>query len=150
MQPPPTTMADAMRALFVAHTGMSEPLRRSQVLPYLRGLARLGWRIDIVCFEPATAEPAELRQLGDELAADGLGYSWARRSPSHTLATKLLESADALRRLLLGALRHRPRIVHARSHLPAAVAHAVAALSPGARFLFDCRGCGIGSWGASV
>jgi len=39
------------RALYLSHTGMTEPLGQSQVLPYLRGLARSGWSIDLVAFE---------------------------------------------------------------------------------------------------
>jgi glycosyltransferase involved in cell wall biosynthesis len=76
----------------------------------------------------------------DELAADGVAYSFARRSPSHALAVKLGESAHALLRLLARALGGRPRIVHARSYLPGAVAQLAAELVPGARFVFDCRG----------
>src|SRR5207248_3721273 len=59
---------------------------------------------------------------------------------SHSLATKGSESLRAFSTLLWQALRQRPRIVHARSYLPAAVAHAITLLLPGARFIFDCRG----------
>jgi glycosyltransferase involved in cell wall biosynthesis len=43
-------------------------------------------------------------------------------------------------RALAKALARRPRILHARSYLPAAVAQVASALSPGTRFLFDVRG----------
>jgi glycosyltransferase involved in cell wall biosynthesis len=128
------------RSLYVSHTGMSEPLGRSQVVPYLRGLSRAGWSIDVVAFEPAAAHEGEIEAVRHELLADGIGYSFARRSPSHALPVKLAEAAQAFARLLLAALRARPRIVHARSHLPAAVALALSRLVPGARLLFDCRG----------
>jgi glycosyltransferase involved in cell wall biosynthesis len=121
------------RALFVSHTGLSEPLGRSQVLPYLRGLARAGWDIEVVAFEPAGAEVRDL-ELGD------IRYSWARRSSSHALPVKVAEATGAFVRLLLRALRARPRVVHARSHLPGAVALALARLLPGTRMIFDCRG----------
>jgi glycosyltransferase involved in cell wall biosynthesis len=129
-----------MRALYVSHTGMTEPLGQSQVVPYVRGLARAGWRIEIVGFEPASAEPAAISRVRDELAADGIAYSFTRRSPSHALAVKLGESSLAFVRLAARALARRPRIVHARSYLAGAVAQAAAALAPRARFLFDCRG----------
>jgi glycosyltransferase involved in cell wall biosynthesis len=38
------------------------------------------------------------------------------------------------------ALKRRPKIVHARSYLPAAVADAIATLSPRSKMLFDVRG----------
>jgi glycosyltransferase involved in cell wall biosynthesis len=128
------------RSLYLSHTGLTEPLGRSQVVPYLEGLARAGWRIEVVAFEPATASAAEIARLVDELAARGIGYRWTRRRASPRLGVKVRESARAFVALVGRALAARPRIVHARSYLPGAVAQAVARLVPGARFLFDCRG----------
>jgi glycosyltransferase involved in cell wall biosynthesis len=121
------------RALYVSHTGLSEPLGRSQVLPYLRGLERAGWEIEVVAFEP---DGADLRDLD----LGGIRYSWARRSSSHALPVKIAEASGAFLRLLSRAVRARPRVVHARSHLPGAVALALTRMVPGARLLFDCRG----------
>ena len=129
-----------MRALYVSHTGMTEPLGRSQVMPYLFGLARAGWSIDLVGFEPEAASAADIANVTAMLADGGIKYSWTRRSASHALATKVTESARAFASLAARALLRRPRIIHARSYLPAAVAKAVSAISPGSRFLFDCRG----------
>jgi glycosyltransferase involved in cell wall biosynthesis len=124
------------RALYVSHTGMSEPLGRSQVVPYLKGLARAGWELEVVAFEPDGADPAEVTR---ELLADGIRYAFSRRSPSHALAVKAAEAGQAFARLLRRALAARPAIVHARSHLPAAAA-ALVTRAVGARLLFDCRG----------
>lgn len=129
-----------MRALYLSHTGMTEPLGQSQVLPYLRGLAQAGWTLELVSFEPPHASPAALAALKEELAAAHIHFSWATRSPSHTVRTKLTESLVGFVRVAEAALRRQPRIVHARSYLPGAVALAVASISPGSRFVFDCRG----------
>lgn len=131
---------NGMHALYVSHTGMSEPLGRSQVVPYLQGLARAGWSIEVVAFEPAAAEEREISAASALLQADGIDYRWTRRSPAHGLGVKIAESMRAFAALVRSALRRRPRIVHARSYLPAAVARALAFVSPGTRFLFDCRG----------
>jgi len=130
----------ARRALYISHTGMSEPLGQSQVIPYVRGLSAAGWQIEIVSFEPAGTAPIELARTAEQLAALGIGYHPIRRSPSHALSVKFAEAAQGLARLLLRSVRNRPQIVHARSYLPAAVAHVTAGLLPGARFLFDIRG----------
>jgi len=127
-------------AVYVSHTGMTEPLGHSQVLPYVEGLARHGFRMQIVAFEPERATADEIRAVEERLGTAGIGYLWSRRSPSEALTAKLAEATRALTRLLALALRKRPRIVHARSYLPAAAAHAAAAVSPGTRFLFDARG----------
>ncbi len=119
---------------------MTEPLGHSQVLPYVEGLARAGFRMDIVAFEPRQATADEIRAVEDRLAGSGIGYYWSRRSASHAFTVKLAEAAWALTRLLARGLSARPRIVHARSYLPSAAAQLAAALSPGTRFLFDVRG----------
>jgi glycosyltransferase involved in cell wall biosynthesis len=119
---------------------MTEPLGQSQVLPYLRGLARSGWSIDLVAFEPAAAAEDKIRALASGLGEQGIRYTWSRRRPSHHLAVKVADAAEALGRALGRAAGSRPRIVHARSYLPGAVAQLVTTLIPGARFVFDCRG----------
>jgi glycosyltransferase involved in cell wall biosynthesis len=131
---------DAVNALYLSHTGMSEPLGRSQVVPYVRGLVRSGWRMHIVSFEPATAGTDDIAATAALLGDYGIGYDWARRSVSHSTATKAFEASKAFLLALRRALRTRPRIVHARSYLPAAVAEMVSTLVPQSRFLFDVRG----------
>jgi glycosyltransferase involved in cell wall biosynthesis len=128
------------RALYISHTGMSEPLGQSQVVPYVAGLTRSGWKIDIVSFEPANAPTRDLDRTREQLASFGVGYFPTRRSPSHALGVKFMEAGEGLLRLFARAARRRPRIIHARSYLPGAVARLVSAALPGSRFLFDLRG----------
>lgn len=129
-----------MHALYISHTGMSEPLGQSQVVPYLEGLSGAGWRIDVIAFEPAGITDDEVERTRSKLAAAGIHYSWLRRSPSHSLGTKVAESMRAFQAVIARALVRQPRIVHARSYLPGAVAKLVATMVPRARFIFDCRG----------
>jgi glycosyltransferase involved in cell wall biosynthesis len=129
-----------MRVLYVSQTGMTEPLGQSQVIPYLAGLARVGYRIEIVTFEPEGVAPAAVTRVREQLGDHGIDYVWLERRRAHDLATKAHESGKALLRLVGRALANRPRIIHARSYLPAAVARATRMLTPGSRFVFDCRG----------
>lgn len=129
-----------MRVLYLSHTGMSEPLGQSQVLPYLRGLTRRGARIDILSFEPAATTRHELRRVRRDLTDAGIGWTALPRSSSHALGRKVWEAGTAAVRALTSALLRPPDIVHARSYLPAAVADVVATLAPRSRMIFDCRG----------
>lgn len=129
-----------MRALYVSHNGLVENLGQSQVLPYLRGLAAHGARIEIVSFELPGASPQALSAVREDLAAAGIGWSPLVRSLGGTLPQKVGEAAKGALRALTAALRRRPDVVHGRSYLPTAVCDAVAALSPRAKLLFDCRG----------
>lgn len=129
-----------MRVAYVSHTGMTEPLGQSQVLPYVEGLARSGFRMNIVAFEPRGATDMEVAAVAERLRSNGIGYLWSRRSLSQALPVKVAEATRALTRLVGLTLTERPRILHARSYLPAAVTRVAAALSPGTRLLFDARG----------
>jgi glycosyltransferase involved in cell wall biosynthesis len=133
-------LRQSLRALYVSHTGMTEPLGHSQVLPYVEGLARAGYSMEILAFEPERATVDEIVAIENRLRRAGIGYLWSRRSASHAFSVKMAEATWALTRLLPRALVRRPRIVHARSYLPSAVAHLTASLSPHTRFLFDVRG----------
>ncbi len=117
-----------MDCLYVSHTGMTEPLGRSQVLPYLFGLAACGHEIQILSHEPAGTTKDAIDATRSLIERNGVRWLPRARSSSHALATKAWESGSAALRGLLEALRHRPRIIHARSYLPAAVADAIATL----------------------
>ncbi|MBS2016802.1 MAG: glycosyltransferase [Deltaproteobacteria bacterium] len=129
-----------MRALYISHIGMTEPLGQSQVLPYLRGVAASGARIRILSFERATTTPEAIASLQERMRADGLQWEPLVRSAGHGLPVKVAESSLAVLRGLRVALSDRPDVVHARSYLPAAAADVIASVSPRSKLLFDCRG----------
>ena len=123
--------------LFLSYTGLLEPLGRSQVLPYVRGLSRRGYRMSVVSFEkPGWTKEAEspAARLADE------GIRWIPRS-YHKRPPGLSTSWDAAQAFLL-ALRTvggGVRLLHARSHVPALVAEAIRSVT-GVPYLFDHRG----------
>jgi len=128
------------RVLYASQTGMTEPLGRAQVVPYLVGLSRAGWQIEVVSSEPEGTPAAAVADVRTLLGDHGIGYQSFTRRLTHDWPTKLRESAQALLHLVARALARRPRLVHARSSLAATVAHLAARLVPRARMLFDCRG----------
>lgn len=129
-----------MRSLFISHTGMTEPLGQSQVIPYVAGLARRGAEMTILSFEPIARAEDEFATVHAQLAQAGVDWIPLQRSASHAAATKMWESAAALTRGLRLSLRKRPHIIHARSYLPGAVADVIATSLPRTKLLFDCRG----------
>jgi glycosyltransferase involved in cell wall biosynthesis len=129
-------------AIFLSHNGMSEPLGQTQVLPYLRGLVEGGVRIELLACEPPGTPKETAARLKQTLAASGIAYTALMRRPSHALSDKVRDGAALGAAAVRVALRRRraPRVLHARSQLPSAVAELLAALSPRTRFIFDCRG----------
>lgn len=119
---------------------MLENLGQSQVLPYLRGLARRGVEIDLLSMELSTADRDSIAALGDELRGSGIRWSPLTRRRDPRLSVKIAESALGVMKALGTSLARRPDVVHGRSYLPTAVCDVVASTVPRARLLFDCRG----------
>src|SRR6185295_8310330 len=73
---------EGRRVFFISYNGMLDPLGQSQVLPYLRELARRGVRFTLLSFErPKAFEPqgiSECEQLREKLKIDGIEWHWLR------------------------------------------------------------------------
>ena len=121
--------------VYVSYDGAAEPLGRSQILAYLRGLAA-GHRITLVSFEKDDVADNALRA---EFAA--LGIAWVplryhRRPPVLSTALDIVRGTRALARI---ARDDPPALVHVRSDVPALIAH-LARRRTRAPMLFDIRG----------
>src|SRR5215212_6221456 len=72
----PAMALEGRRVLFISYNGMLDPLGQSQVIPYLRELARRGVRFTLLSFErPKAFTPAgvaECEQLREKLKAHGI------------------------------------------------------------------------------
>lgn len=129
-----------MRALYISHTGMTEPLGQAQVLPYLEGVVRSGVELEILSYERAGTAETAIVELRERLHRQGIRWRPLVRSASPRLGRKVFESGYGLMLGLARALARRPTVIHARSYLPTAVADVIASTVPGAKLLFDCRG----------
>jgi glycosyltransferase involved in cell wall biosynthesis len=129
-----------MRALYISQNGMLEPLGQSQVLPYVRGLARRGIEYDLISYEMADADPEAIRALQEKLQGEGIRYSPLSRARDPRLRTKLMEASRGVAHTLATVARRPPAIVHGRSYIPTAIGDALSTMLPRARLLFDCRG----------
>src|SRR5688500_12731534 len=72
----PAMALEGRRVLFISYNGMLDPLGQSQVIPYLRELAKRGVQFTLLSFERAKAfEPsgvAQCEQLREKLASQGI------------------------------------------------------------------------------
>src|SRR5256885_287436 len=64
------------RALFLSHDNLADAFGRSEVIPYLTGLAQLGHAMSAVTFEQQVDEPPErmATELGRSLADQGIRW----------------------------------------------------------------------------
>jgi glycosyltransferase involved in cell wall biosynthesis len=131
------TVAGA-EVLFISYTGLLEPLGASQVVPYVRGLARKGHRMAVLSFERTMPHDRALEPMRATLAAEGVDWVPLRYHKRPPLASTLADVAAGIlhaRRFLRRGLR----LVHARSHVPALIAHYLLRRHR-VPFVFDLRG----------
>jgi glycosyltransferase involved in cell wall biosynthesis len=133
-----------MRTLYICYFGLREPLVQTQVLPYLRELSGAGVGVRLLTFEPDMRSRWPARALEAErarLAAEGVEWFCL---PYHGRPTLPATAYDILRGAwFAGRLARRERLdaLHARAHVPAAMAMlARAVLRARVRLVFDIRG----------
>jgi glycosyltransferase involved in cell wall biosynthesis len=129
-----------MNVLYISYDGMLEPLGQSQVLSYLKRLSA-DRSIHLISFEKAAdwANVTERERLSREIAASGVVWHPLRYHKRPTALATLWDIANGVRLGLWLVLRHRLRIVHARSYMPSVISLVLKSLVR-VRFIFDMRG----------
>lgn len=131
------------QVMFISYNGMLDPLGQTQVLPYLRELAKKGVRFTLLSFERAAAfEPAgaaKCAELKRELQTHGIDWHWLRYHQRPSLPATIYDVIAGS--LKAGSLVQRKQIemVHARGHIPATIALALKKRF-GVKMIFDLRG----------
>ncbi len=134
---------EGRRVLFISYNGMLEPLGQSQVIPYLRELARRGVRFTLLSFERARAfEPEGIRQceqLREKLKSQGIEWHWLRYHQRPSVPATMYDVLAGFRKAKSLVRRNRIEMVHARAHIPATIALALKRRF-GIPMIFDLRG----------
>jgi glycosyltransferase involved in cell wall biosynthesis len=126
-----------VKVLYLTYNGLTEPLGRRQVLPYVVGLARRGWRFTVLSFEKEdTADREACRQVRSEL--DAAQVEWIARR-HHKRPTLAATTFDLLAGIVTSATGGVFDLIHARSSVPALMA-ASAARWRRVPWIFDVRG----------
>jgi glycosyltransferase involved in cell wall biosynthesis len=131
------------QVLFISYNGMLDPLGQTQVLPYLRELAKKGVRFTLLSFERARAfEPAGVAKceaLRRELQTQGIDWHWLRYHQRPSLPATIYDVLAGIRKASSLVQRKRIEMVHARGHIPATIALALKKRF-GIKMIFDLRG----------
>jgi glycosyltransferase involved in cell wall biosynthesis len=131
-------VAPTLGSLYICYLSLEDPLAHSQVVAYLEGLAREGHRIHLLTFEPEL-DSGRFARMRADLEARGITWHARRYHKSPSLPATIFDTfAGALTAIRL-VRRHRLDVIHARSHVPAAMA-LIARRFARFRLLFDMRG----------
>src|SRR2546425_9377156 len=134
---------EGRRVLFISYNGMLDPLGQSQVMPYLRELAKMGVHFTLLSFERESAFGTEgldrCEDLKRQLAASHIEWHWLRYHQKPSLPATMYDVANGVRLAKRLVRRNRIELVHARSHIPATIALALRRRF-GTAMIFDLRG----------
>ena len=122
---------------------MLEPLGQTQVLPYLRELAKRGVKFTLLSFERDKTFTLEgqraCEELKRELAEQGIEWHWLRYHQRPSLPATAYDVFAGIRYASGLVRQNKIELVHARSHIPATIALALKRKF-GIKMIFDVRG----------
>ena len=134
---------EGRRVLFISYNGMLDPLGQSQVIPYLRELAKKGVRFTLISFErPRAFTPegiAQCEQLRQHLAAQDIEWHWLPYHQRPSIPATIYDVLAGYRKAGRLVRRNQIELVHARGHIPATIALGLKKRF-GTKMIFDVRG----------
>lgn len=126
-------------ALFISYDGMTDPLGRSQVIPYLMGLSAVGVSVTLMSFEKEERfkkNEAQVRQLLRENNIEWVPRHYTKKPP---ILSTIWDIYNMYRTASVIYTRRPFQIVHCRSYI-SALAGLYLKKRYGVRMIFDMRG----------
>jgi glycosyltransferase involved in cell wall biosynthesis len=131
-------MQDSLRCLYICYLSLDDPLVHSQVVAYLEGLAARGHTVHLLTFDvPLTADRRQ--ELRADLERRGIVWHSRRYHKRPSLPATVYDALAGALHAVWIIRRHGLGAVHARNHVPAAMALIVRRLTR-CRMIFDLRG----------
>lgn len=126
--------------LYISYDGMLEPLGQSQVIAYLKRLAAHR-TMHLISFEKAGdwRNVSERERIARDIAGAGILWYPLRYHKQPTAMATAWDIACGITLGLWLVLRHRLRIVHARSYVASVMALVLKRIT-GVKYVFDMRG----------
>lgn len=125
--------------LYLSYDGMTDPLGQSQVLPYLREIAKSGYTIHLVSYEKQDRFKKHRQYI--QQICDEANIHW--HPQDYVVGGGIRNTIRQVRRMLRIAFylhdKHQFSMVHCRSYI-AALAGLALKRKKGLKFIFDMRG----------
>lgn len=128
-----------MLVLYITYDGLTDPLGRSQVIPYLTQLAKLGYQFTILSFEKQDRLQKEGADVAALLHASGIQWVPLVFSSRPPILSKVWDRFQMRRKAFQLYRKCRFQLVHCRSYIAAEVGLALKERY-GVKMLFDMRG----------
>jgi len=125
--------------LYITHDGLTDQLGQSQIIPYLIGLAKYGFRITIVSSEKPKVYFEQKEKISALLKGANIKWIPTTYSSSLPLVSKLGNSKKLEKKSFDVCLSEKINIVHCRGYI-AALTGSKLKKKLGIKFIFDMRG----------
>lgn len=131
-------MSNAKKVLFISYDGMTDPLGQSQVIPYLQGLSKAGYKIFLLSCEKEQVfhqNKDHIQQLLDKSYISWIPLNYTKNPPVVSTLLDVIKMRRVAKKL------HRAEgidMVHTRAGVPALIGLWMKK-SMGVKFLHDIR-----------
>lgn len=127
------------RILYISYDGMTDPLGQSQVIPYLIGLSKLGYKFTLLSFEKKNKYHQLQQLIRSQLQESGIEWQPMTFTSRPPLLAKFYDVMRMRRRAF--RLQHKEHfsMIHCRGYLTADIGLALKKKF-GVKFFFDMRG----------
>ncbi|MBX9866153.1 MAG: glycosyltransferase [Burkholderiales bacterium] len=125
--------------LFISYDGLTDPLGQSQILPYMIGLSKAGYKVHILSCE----KPSRLEQFIDVVSAitklNNIVWSYTLFTSSPPILAKMLDFRRLKNKAIQIVKREKIDIVHCRSYVTSNIGVYLKRRF-GCKYIFDMRG----------
>ncbi len=131
--------SNGKKVLYISYDGMTDTLGQSQVIPYLQGLAALGFCITILSAEKKEKMAAEGKPVGKMLDESGIMWEHISFSSAFSVLSKAYDRSKLLSKAVALQKANKYSIIHCRSYVAAEAGLELKNIF-GCKLLFDMRG----------
>lgn len=125
--------------LYMSYDGMTDPLGQSQVIPYLQGLSKLGYRFTLISFEKKDRYQKHSTQIAELLQQNNIDWVPLRYTKKPPVLSTIYDVVRLKHRAFALQRKKKFAIVHCRSYITSLVGLAMKQ-HWGTKFIFDMRG----------
>ena len=142
------------RIMYISYNGATEPVSQSQVIPYIKAFAKMGYSFDLVTFEKKDTvfgDKATTAEIERYLIDQNIKWHRLRYHKYPSLLATTFDICIGICYISLLALKSKYSVLHARQIVPAVMCLVVGGLF-NIKWVFDMRGLvaeeyvGHGAW----
>ncbi|MBK6482089.1 MAG: glycosyltransferase [Chitinophagaceae bacterium] len=127
------------KVLYISYDGMTDPLGQSQVIPYLKGLSKMGYRFCLVSAEKKVKFIQKGAAIQKELSENNIEWHPVHYSNNLPGISAFLTYNRLLKKAWQLQREEAFHIVHCRSYIPSLIGLQMKR-KHGVKFIFDMRG----------